>query len=148
VLSFEQQVRALLPNGIDALLPGWTVEWHGNRPGYLAATYPPSRVIAVYERPGRAASLTAYDLAHEYGHALDVTHLSPATRAEWARRRGYDMGTWFGCDMCADFATPAGDWAESVAVCMTGNRSTFRSQLAGQPTGEDCAWINATVGYW
>jgi hypothetical protein len=146
--SFADQVRAYLPAGIEALTSGWTLEWHEAREGYLAATYPPPRVIAVYVRPGRSAALTAYDLAHEYGHALDISYLDDNTHRQWGERRGYGAPAWFGCDMCNDFATPAGDWAESVAVCLTGNRGTFRSRLAGLPTGDDCAWIRSVVGSW
>jgi hypothetical protein len=146
--SFADQARGLLPAGIDRRLPGWTVQWQGSRTGYLAATYPASHSIVVYVRPGRSAALTAYDLAHEYGHALDVTYLNDGLRGQWGRRRGYDASRWFGCDMCDDFATPSGDWAESVAVCLTGNRGTFRSRLAGVPGPADCAWIASVVGGW
>jgi hypothetical protein len=146
-VAFADQVRALLPGGIDGRLPGWTVSWEGSRTGYLAATYPASRSIVVYVRPGRSVALTAYDLAHEYGHALDVTYLNDGTRRQWMQRRGFDAA-WFGCDMCNDFSTPSGDWAESVAVCLTGNRGTFRSRLGGLPGAADCGWIAATVGPW
>jgi hypothetical protein len=137
-----------IPGGVLGLLPGWRIEWNGNRPGYLAATYPEPHLIAIYARPGRSPALTAYDLAHEFGHALDFTYLDDGEHRQWSQRRGYAGAAWFGCDMCTDFATPAGDWAESVAVCLTGNRSTFRSRMAGLPTGDDCAWIQAHTGRW
>jgi hypothetical protein len=146
--SFADQVWSFLPGGIADRLSGWTVQWQPSRSGYLAVTWPATHTIDVYVRPGRSAALTAYDLAHEYGHALDVSYLNAGTRGQWGQRRGIDTSSWFGCDMCNDFAAPSGDWAESVAVCLTGNRGTFRSKLAGLPSGADCDWIFATVGPW
>jgi hypothetical protein len=145
-LSVPDQVRAVLPSGLEARLPGWTVVWAGNRPGYLAVTDPATHTITMYQRPGDSVGWLAFNLAHEYGHALDLTYLTPTTRAQWGQRRGFATTTWFPCPMCSDFATPAGDWAESVAVCFTGNPHPFQSRLAGPPTGDDCAWIAATVG--
>jgi hypothetical protein len=146
--SLADQVLAQLPDGLAGVVPGWTVVWEGSRPGYLAAAYPGPHTIVIYVRPGRPAATIAYDVAHEYGHAMDFDRLGDGTRAAWSQRRGFGGRAWYGCDMCNDFATPAGDWAESVAVCLTGNRGTFRSQLAGLPTDADCQWIQATVGRW
>jgi hypothetical protein len=147
-VSLADQVLAQLPGGLAGVVPGWTVVWEGSRPGYLAAAYPGPHTIVIYVRPGRPAATIAYDVAHEYGHAMDFDRLGDGTRAAWSQRRGFGGRAWYGCDMCNDFATPAGDWAESVAVCLTGNRGTFRSQLAGLPTAGDCEWIQATVGRW
>ena len=94
------------------------------------------RRVDVYVRSCASESdaLLRHVVAHELGHVLDVTRMTPALRAEWLAARGIPAGTpWFGCDRCADFATPAGDFAETYAQWQRGSR-TSRSQLAPAPS--------------
>ena len=49
------------------------------------------------------------------------------------RLRGIDPATpWFGCDRCADFDTPAGDFAETFALLLLGPKD-FRGRIAPPP---------------
>jgi hypothetical protein len=124
------------------------VVWAGPRAGYLGVADGPSRTITIYVRPGATATGLAYDLAHEFGHVLDFDRLSNGGRQQWAARRGLNAAQWYGCNMCTDYSTPAGDWAESVAVCLTGNTGRFRSALGGSPSAADCGFISDAVGGW
>ena len=84
-------------------------------------------------------TLLRHVLAHELGHVLDATRMTGASRAEWMRLRGIPAGTpWFGCSGCADFATPAGDFAEVYAQWQR-RASSNRSQLAGAPSRSELA---------
>lgn len=97
-------------------LPGWQVRFRNGRPGYRGLTYPDSRVIEVYVRSSDTPSELAHVTAHELGHAVDVTHMGAAERASWLAARGYGSGTpWFAGSGASDFATGAGDFAESFA---------------------------------
>ncbi len=76
-------------------------------------------------------ALLLHVLAHELGHVVDGTRMTDDLRAEWITARGIPAGTpWFGCNACTDFATPAGDFAETYAQWQRGARDS-RSQLAG-----------------
>jgi hypothetical protein len=79
-------------------------------------------------------ALLLHVLAHELGHVLDATRMTDALRAQWMEARGIPAGTpWFGCNACTDFATPAGDFAETYAQWQRGSRSS-RSELAPAPS--------------
>jgi hypothetical protein len=100
---------------------GYKVVFMGNRPGYRGMTICKTRRIEIYVRPGDTARRLAYTLAHEFGHVIDVTHNSAESRARWMEKRGIDPKTpWFGCNACSDYATPAGDFAESLAAMLVG----------------------------
>lgn len=112
---------------------GFRVEFAGARKGYLGLTHLEERRIEVFVRACGTQSdeLLRHVMAHELGHAYDTTHLSAATRRAWMAARGIPAGThWYGCSGCADFATPAGDFAEVYAQWARGT-STNRSELAG-----------------
>lgn len=116
-------------------LPGWNLVFLGPRPGYLARTLWPDRVIEVYLRRGQDTNDVAFALAHELGHAIDLEHLDPGLRACWkaARRLAPDLA-WFGPSDEEDFDTPAGDWAECFASWQVGSDASFRSRLGGPPS--------------
>src|ERR1044072_9193047 len=66
--------------------------------GYRAMTYPKQHRIEIYARPGDDSVRLAHDIAHELGHAVDVTFNTPATRKKWMELRGIDPETsWFAC---------------------------------------------------
>lgn len=72
-------------------------------------------------------------LAHELGHAVDLTYGGPARRASYLSVRGLPASSarW-PCATCPDFASGAGDFAEVFAVWLVVSRD-FRSRLAGRP---------------
>jgi hypothetical protein len=75
-------------------------------------------------------TLLRHVVAHETGHAWDSLHMTAQLRAEYLAARGIPAGTpWFGCDRCQDFATPAGDFAETYAQWQRG-ASDSRSTIA------------------
>ena len=112
---------------------GWTIQFLPGRPGYLGLARGPKQRIEIYVRPEHDAYDVAHTLAHELGHAVDLTYGSTYRRREYRRLRGLAMeGEWFGCDSCTDYATPAGDFAEVFEYWLLGG-GDYRSQMAGPP---------------
>jgi hypothetical protein len=106
------------------------------RPGIRAMTIFGQHRIEVYARPNDNARLLAFDIAHELGHAIDVTRNTGETRRKWLKARGIDPSTpWFGCSGCSDFNTPAGDFAETFALFLLGP-GHFSGRIAPPPTTE------------
>jgi hypothetical protein len=106
------------------------------RPGFRAMTFPKAHKIEVYARPLDEPGLVAYDIAHEIGHAIDMTFNTKETRKKWMVLRGIDPATpWFGCSRCSDYNTPAGDFAETFAFLMFG-AERFAGRIAPPPTPE------------
>jgi hypothetical protein len=113
------------------------------RKGYRAMTFPARQRIEVYARPGDDPQRVAHDIAHEIGHALDVTYNNAATRANWLRIRGIKAGTpWFGCNRCSDYGTPSGDFAEVFALLLVGG-GHFSGRIAPQPTSDEWSTLAA-----
>jgi hypothetical protein len=107
--------------------------------GYRAMTYPKQHRIEIYARPGDDSARLAHDIAHELGHAVDVTFNTPETRKKWMELRGIDPSTsWFACNKCSDFSSPAGDFAETFASLQVGN-DYFSGRIAPRPTEKDVA---------
>ena len=99
-------------------------------------TLPAQRRIEVYARPEDDLDLLAFDIAHELGHVIDLTHNTAKSRKEWLEFRGISPTTkWFGCNRCSDYKTPAGDFAESFALFMLGPKY-FRGRIASPPAAE------------
>ena len=79
-------------------------------------------------------TLLRHVVAHELGHAWDSLHMTDALRADYLAARGIPAGTpWFGCNGCQDFATPAGDFAETYAQWQR-SASDSRSKMAAPAT--------------
>ena len=115
---------------------GWTVEFKPGRSGYLGLAVGPERRVEIYVRDSHGVLDVAHTLAHELGHAVDLTYGIDYRRSEYRRMRGLSAkADWFGCDACSDYATPAGDFAEVFEYWLLGG-GDFRSQLAGAPTAE------------
>ena len=125
---------------LDSLGPaaqgsGFRVEFAGARDGYMGLAHLDRRVVEVFVRDCGAQSdaLLRHVIAHELGHAFDTVRMTDATRAAWKAARGIPASVpWYGCSGCADFATPAGDFAEVYAQWLRGADSN-RSELAGSP---------------
>ena len=106
------------------------------RSGIRAMTFSRELRIEIYARPNDAVQLLAYDIAHELGHAIDFTRNTGERRQEWMKVRGIDPSTsWFGCNGCSDFNTPAGDFAETFALFLLGP-GHFAGRIAPPPSAE------------
>ncbi|HET7488730.1 MAG TPA: hypothetical protein VFJ85_12435 [Acidimicrobiales bacterium] len=119
---------------------GYQVEFLPERPGIRARTLRTERRIEVYARPSDPVSRTAFDLAHELGHAFDFTSGTEDVHAAWQAARGLGGREWYGCNACGDLATPAGDFAESFAAWQVG-AVDFRSQLGPPPDERQIALL-------
>jgi hypothetical protein len=104
------------------VLAGWQVRFLPGRTGLRGSTFPDTKVIEVYVRRGDDAASLSHVIAHEMGHAVDVSRLGDAQRSAWSAARGYGASVpWFPtADGARDYATGAGDWAESFARWQTG----------------------------
>jgi hypothetical protein len=124
---------------------GVSVSFKGARSGYLGLTYPAQRHVDMFVRSCSAESwaLLRHVMAHEMGHAYDAAHMTTASRAAYMAMRGIPAGTpWFGCAYCTDFATPAGDFAETYSQWQRGT-SDSRSRMAPAPGPAALARIGA-----
>lgn len=115
---------------------GYRISFLGRRPGFRALTFVDEHRIEVYVKTGDAPSELAFDLAHEFGHVVDLKFNDQARRRRWMELRGIDPDTaWFGASACSDFNTPAGDFAETFAYLLLGPGS-YHSRMAPPPTPE------------
>jgi hypothetical protein len=115
---------------------GWDIAFLPGRPGFLGLAIGPKRRIEIYVRPTHSVTDVAHTLAHELGHAVDLTYGTEYRHREYLRMRGFSQDAdWFGCDECTDYATPAGDFAEVFEYWLLGG-GDFRSQLAGAPDAQ------------
>jgi hypothetical protein len=95
----------------------------------------------VYARASDPVDQTAFDVAHEVAHAFDFSRGTWADRERWQAARGLDPAlAWFGCNACADLATPAGDFAESFAAWQVPG-GDFASTLGPPPDDSQRALI-------
>lgn len=113
---------------------GYRIEFLPDKHGYLGLTTSGVNLIQIYIRPSESDVVLSHSIAHELGHALDFSRGAADKRAQYLKIRGLrpDL-TWFGCNGCSDFQTPAGDWAEVFAYWLAGP-GDFRSQVAGPPS--------------
>ena len=122
-------------------LPGWEIQFLPGRRGLLGATWPEDLQIDLYVRAGHTADDVAHVLAHEMGHAIDVTWFGVADRAAWLAARGFAPDRpWFGQAGESDYATPSGDFAEAFAVWQVG-AARYRGVAGPAPTAEQLALV-------
>jgi hypothetical protein len=125
---------------------GYEIAFMGPRPGYRAMTIADKRRIEIYNRPGDSRLVTAYDLAHELGHAVDLDNNTPERRSRWRELRGINPeAAWFGCNRCPDYNTPAGDFAETFAFLLLGP-GNYHSRMALPPTSDQISELAAFCG--
>ena len=124
---------------------GVTVTFLPSRGALKGMTYYDEARVEVYVQSCSAESdsLLRHVVAHEMGHAWDGAHMTDALRAEYMQARGIPAGTpWFGCNGCQDFATPAGDFAETYAQWQRG-ATTSRSTIARPATAAELSSFGA-----
>ena len=124
---------------------GVTVAFRPGTPGFLGLTYPQRHHVDLFVRSCGAESWTLlrHVAAHEMGHAYDAAHMTTASRAAYEAIRGIPADTpWFGCSYCTDFATPAGDFAETYAQWQR-DSSDSRTRIAVVPGPAALARIGA-----
>lgn len=135
--------EALLPFDWQDALPGWQITYQSANPSYRGLTYPYDQSIEMYVRASDTPASLAGILAHEIGHALDVTHLSDADRGRWASARDIGDSPWWPTAYASDFETGAGDFAESFAYWAVQDATS--SRIGGQPTAAQLQVISDLV---
>ncbi|MEZ5225795.1 MAG: hypothetical protein R2710_03720 [Acidimicrobiales bacterium] len=121
-------------------LPGWSITFAPGRSGVFGYTYVGEQRIEIFVRDSMSDALLAHVIAHELGHAVDVTLNNGDDRATWAAARGIEGVQWWPGDGVTDFATGAGDFAEAFAVWQVG-AANYRSTAAGVPTAEQLSLL-------
>jgi hypothetical protein len=87
--------------------------------------------IEIYLRSGESQPMVAHVIAHEIGHAIDVSYNTSDRRQQWLQLRGASTSQpWFGSD---DFSSPAGDYAETFSFWQVGPNADW-SHLAPPPS--------------
>lgn len=115
-------------------LKGWELRFLGSRTGYRGMTYPDGRRIEVYLRAGDTPTSLAHVVAHELGHAVDLTFFDDGDRRAWMSARKVASGVpWFVGPGGADFSSGCGDFAESFAWWQVGPPDWF-GELGSPPT--------------
>ncbi len=119
----------------QAKLPGWTVEFEGGREGLFGLTLVDDKRIEIYLRDDQTDELLVHIVAHELGHAVDVTLNDGSDRRAWQSARGIEGEPWWPGSAASDFRTGAGDFAESFAYWQA-ESDNFRSKLGPEPTAD------------
>ncbi len=136
---------ALLPVDPAVRLPDWELAFLPGRDGVRALTFPRDRRIEVYVRDSDTPEALVRVLAHELGHAVDVTDNDAADRARWRAARGAGPEVpWWPDGTTYDFDTLAGDFAEAYATWLVGSESV--SRVGGPFTPEQLALVAELVG--
>lgn len=124
-------------------LPGWTIEFKPARALLRGRTIAGDRRIEIYVHTTNESEL-ARIIAHEFGHAGDITYNDTATRRAWKSTRGIDASVpWWPAAGYPDFATGSGDFAECFATWQSGSAS--RSS-AGACSNADLGLVAELLG--
>ncbi len=145
-IAASSKALGLLRLDWRGLLPGWQIRFLPGRAGIRGATFPDTSVIEIYVRASDTPNDLAHVIAHELGHAVDVSRFSDADRSAWKAARGIAADVvWFpGGSGSADYWSGAGDWAESFAWWLVG--SGWFSKLGSPPDVGQKALVAALAG--
>ncbi len=138
------QAEGLLPFDWQAVLPDWRIVYSGPNEGFRGLTYPYEQSIEMFVRDDDTPESLAAILAHELGHAIDVTYLDDGHRDMWRESRQLGDVQWWPDAYASDFQVGAGDFAEGFAYWALKDPSS--SQIAGDPTNEQLATLEAILG--
>ncbi len=127
-------------------LPGWEISFHPGRERVLGYTFVQEKRIEIYVRDQMSDPLLAHVIAHEVGHAIDVTQNNGDDRRRWQQLRDIEDTPWWPGSGATDFSTGAGDFAESFAAWQVGSAS-FRSNL-GPPPDDAARCSDGRIGQW
>ncbi len=119
----------------EDMLPGWRVEFLDGRTGLFGLTLVDDKRIEIYVRDNQADDLLVHIVAHELGHAVDVTLNDGDDRRTWQAARGIEDEPWWPSSAASDFRTGAGDFAESFAYWQA-ESAHYRSKLGPAPSAE------------
>lgn len=133
---------ALVEFDWETTLPEWTIDFVEGDSEIAGYTWSAEQRIEIFVRPTSSAESLHRVLAHEFGHAVDVSLNNGDRRRSWLAQRNSSDTQWWPANGKADFQTGAGDFAESFAVWMTGDSSDFRSELGPIPSQADLALID------
>ena len=134
----------LIPFDWQTRLPGWTIVFKDRVPERLGYAHFDQRRIEIYVRSSQTPRDVAEVLAHELGHAVDVTSLTREDRARWLGARGLESTAWWPPEGArSDFASGAGDWAEAFAMWLLSDAS--QSEVGGPLTPEHLALVEELV---
>ena len=146
--AFERTGKAALERitfPYREMLPGWEIVFRPSRRGYLGLTFKKARRIEIYVRPERSVNGIAHDIAHEVGHAVDLTYNTPESRARYLALRNRPASLpWWTCSGCTDLQVGAGDFAETFAQWAT-TPYRFYSELGEVPNADTVSAIAAEI---
>ncbi len=132
---------AQLPYDWESLLPQWRLEFIEGNDRVAGYTWSQEQRIEVFVRSDATSNDVARILAHELGHAVDLTHNTAEERQAWLDQRGADDATpWWPSSGAADFETGAGDFAECFTVWLIGD-DDYRSVVGPAPSAADLELI-------
>lgn len=104
-------------------LPGWTIEFKPAQAWLRGLTVADDRRIEIYVHTTNTTVL-ARIIAHELGHAADLTYNNTSIRREWKSARGISAATpWWPTAGYPDFSTGSGDFAECFSSWQVGSAS-------------------------
>jgi hypothetical protein len=124
----------LLRFDYEDAFPGWTISFLPGRQRLLGLTLVGERQVEIYIRRDRSTEGIAHDIAHEFGHIVDVTYNNDQIRSKYLKARGLSAETpWWACNSCRDLEVGAGDFAEVFAYIVA-PRFAFYSKLKSAPS--------------
>lgn len=138
-------LQAQLGIDLSSMLPGWQIDYLGPRDGLRGTTFPYERRIEIYVRDSFTDAELSHVIAHEVGHAMDVTYLDDSDRETWLAARGAGGRPWWTGSGLSDFAVGAGDFAESFAWARMGYGPWY-SEVANVPTADQIALQASLIG--
>jgi hypothetical protein len=120
---------------------GYSIVFSGPREGFLGLTVTETRTVNIYVRNGQSAGSIARVIAHELGHAVDITMTTDEERLDYLGIRGLGDVPWYpDCLRCSDYGSPAGDFAEVFTYWLLGDGS-FNSLIGGTPSAIELAQL-------